>query len=95
MGFVRSLALDVAKSGVTVNAACSGFVDTELTDGSVARIVEKTGRSEQVALDEFTGQILLGRRIVPEEEAATVTLLCSGAASGGTRDRASVAGGEV
>ena len=45
MGLVRSLALEVARQPVTVNAICPGFLDTEMTDRSIAVIVEKTGRS--------------------------------------------------
>jgi 3-hydroxybutyrate dehydrogenase len=95
VGLVRSVALEVVKNGVTVNAVCPGFTDTELMHESIARIVEKTGRSEQAALDEFTRQNPLGRLIAPEEVAATVAFLCSSAASGITGTTVMVAGGEV
>jgi 3-hydroxybutyrate dehydrogenase len=95
IGLVRSLALETAKSGITVNAVCPGFTDTELMRESVARITEKTGRSEDVAFTEFTRQNPLGRLIAPEEVAAAVTFLCSNAASGITGTTVTVAGGEV
>jgi 3-hydroxybutyrate dehydrogenase len=95
IGLVRSLALETAKSGITVNAVCPGFTDTELMRESIARITAKTGRSREAALEEFTRQNPLGRLIAPEEVAAAVTFLCSNAASGITGAALTVAGGEV
>jgi 3-hydroxybutyrate dehydrogenase len=95
VGLVRALALEVAKSGVTVNAVCPGFTDTGLVAESVARIVAKTGRSQDEALDEFTRQNPQGRLIAPAEVAATVAFLCSGAASGINGATLTVAGGEI
>ncbi|HZD92210.1 MAG TPA: SDR family NAD(P)-dependent oxidoreductase [Pseudolabrys sp.] len=95
VGLVRALALELAMKGVTVNAVCPGFTDTDLMRESIGRIVDKTGRSEQAALAEFTRQNPLGRLIAPGEVAATVAFLCSGAASGITGATMTVAGGEV
>jgi 3-hydroxybutyrate dehydrogenase len=95
VGLVRSLALETAKSGITVNAVCPGFTDTDLMRESITRITEKTGRSTDAALEEFTRQNPLGRLIAPEEVAAAVTFLCSDAASGITGTTMTVAGGEV
>lgn len=95
VGLVRALALETAKNGITVNAVCPGFTDTELMRESIARITEKTGRSQDAALKEFTRQNPLGRLIAPEEVAAAVTFLCSSAASGITGTTVTVAGGEI
>jgi 3-hydroxybutyrate dehydrogenase len=95
IGLVHSLALETARSGVTVNAVCPGFTDTDLMRESIARVIEKTGRSKDAALEEFTRQNPLGRLIAPEEVAAAVTFLCSDAASGITGTTMPVAGGEV
>jgi 3-hydroxybutyrate dehydrogenase len=95
VGLVRSLALETAKSGITVNAVCPGFADTDLIRDSIARITEKTGRPRDAALAEFTRQNPLGRLIAPGEVAAAVTFLCSEAAGGITGTTLTIAGGEV
>jgi NAD(P)-dependent dehydrogenase (short-subunit alcohol dehydrogenase family) len=95
VGLVRALALEVARSGVTVNAVCPGFTDTDLVAESVARIVGKTGRAQEEALGEFTRQNPQGRLIAPEEVAAAVAFLCSGAAGGINGATLTVAGGEL
>jgi 3-hydroxybutyrate dehydrogenase len=95
VGLVRSLAQEVAKSGVTVNAVCPGFTDTGLMRDSIARVVEKTGRSEAEVLGEFTRQNPQGRLIDPKEVAAAVVFLCSAAAGGINGATLPIAGGEL
>lgn len=82
MGLVRSLALEVAKKGITVNAICPGYLDTEMTRRSIANIVEKTGRSEAEAIASLVARNPQGRLIAPAEVTATAMWLASpGAAS--------------
>jgi NAD(P)-dependent dehydrogenase (short-subunit alcohol dehydrogenase family) len=76
VGLTRSLALEVARKGVTVNAVCPGYVDTDLMSGSVAAIAEKTGRSEAELLEAMIHNNPAGRLLTPEEVASTVAWLC-------------------
>jgi NAD(P)-dependent dehydrogenase (short-subunit alcohol dehydrogenase family) len=76
VGLTRSLALEVAKKGVTVNAVCPGYVDTDLVSGSVAALAQKTGRSEADLLETMVSQNPAGRLLTPEEVASTIAWLC-------------------
>ena len=76
LGLTRSLALETATKGITVNAVCPGYTDTDIIRSSVAQIMEKTGRSEADALSTFTSSNPQGSLIQPEEVAATVLWLC-------------------
>ncbi|HEV2603820.1 MAG TPA: SDR family NAD(P)-dependent oxidoreductase [Microvirga sp.] len=95
VGFVRALALETATSGVTVNAVCPGFTDTDLVAESLDRIVAKTGRSREEALAEFVKHNPQGRLIDPAEVADAVLWLCSDGARSVTGQAIAVAGGEV
>ena len=75
LGLVRSAAAEVASSGVTVNAVCPGYVDTPMTDATVAGIVAATGRSEDEARDSLRHKQPTGRLVTPDEVAAAV-LMC-------------------
>ena len=72
LGLVRSAAAEVARSGVTVNAVCPGYVDTPMTDATVAGIVERTGRSADEARQILADKQPNGRLVTPEEVAAAV-----------------------
>ncbi len=95
VGLVRSLAIETAKSGVTVNAVCPSFTDTDLVRESVAAITKKTGRSEQDVIAQYVKDVPMARLIKPEEVAAAVVYLCSVDAGAVTGTAMTVAGGEV
>lgn len=95
IGFTRALAVELARTGVTVNAVCPGFTDTEMVAESITRIVAKTGRSEAEALAELTKFNPQGRLIDPMEVAEAVAWLCLPASRSITGQAIVVAGGEV
>lgn len=95
IGMTRSLALELAAKGITVNAVCPGYTDTDIVRDSVARIVEKTGRSEDEARAEFVRGNPQGRLVTPAEVADAVAWLCSAGAGAVTGQSISVSGGEV
>jgi NAD(P)-dependent dehydrogenase (short-subunit alcohol dehydrogenase family) len=95
MGIVRSLALEVARGPVTVNAICPGFLDTEMTDNSIKVIAEKTGRSlteARAALEALSPQNRLYR---PDEVTAAALWLCSPGAEGVNGQGITISGGEA
>ena len=95
LGLTRALALEVATKGVTVNAVCPGFTETDIVAESVARITAKTGRTEAEARAELARHNPQGRLVQPEEVAAAVAFLCSDAASAINGRALAVDGGEV
>ena len=95
VGLVRSLALELASTGVTVNAVCPGFTDTDLLAGSIDNIMKKTGRSREQAVAELAGHNPQGRLVTPQEVADAVLWLCGEGAGAITGQAIAVAGGEV
>jgi NAD(P)-dependent dehydrogenase (short-subunit alcohol dehydrogenase family) len=95
VGLMRALAAETAKSGVTVNAVCPGFVETDMLEASIQRIVEKTGRSVGEARASLASTNPQGRFIQPQEVAAAVLWLCGDAAASITGQTLSISGGET
>jgi len=95
LGFVRALALENARTGITVNAVCPGFTDTDLVAHSIETIIAKTGRSREEALRDLVRNNPQKRLVKPEEVADAVLWLCGDAASSVTGQAIAVAGGEV
>jgi NAD(P)-dependent dehydrogenase (short-subunit alcohol dehydrogenase family) len=95
VGLTRSLAMETAKKGVTVNAVCPGYTDTDVVASAVANIVAKTGRTAAEARTELAAHNPQGRIISPEEVAETVAFLCLPSSASITGQAIAVAGGEV
>lgn len=76
VGMTRSLALETAKKGVTVNAVCPGYVDTPMTDRTVANVQEKTGRSAEEARADIEKLGQQGRLLEADEVGAAIAFLC-------------------
>jgi NAD(P)-dependent dehydrogenase (short-subunit alcohol dehydrogenase family) len=77
VGLMRATAAEVAGTGVTANAVCPAYVDTDMTRRTVANIVAKTSRTEDEARSELASMTPLGRLLEPEEVAAAVVFLAS------------------
>lgn len=95
IGLTRALALELARTDVTVNAVCPGFTDTPLIDNALDTISEKTGRSREEARASLARSNPQGRLVSPAEVAHTVSWLVSEGASAITGQAIAVAGGEI
>ena len=95
VGLTRALALELARTAVTVNAVCPGYTDTGLVDEAVANIVRTTGRTEAVARETIVGRNPQRRLVTPDEVASAVAWLCLPESQSVTGQAIAVAGGEV
>ena len=95
VGLTRSLALETATKGVTVNAVCPGYTETDLVRETIDNIVSKTGRTEEDARAELASSNPQGRLVQPWEVAETVGWLALPASASITGQAIPIAGGEV
>jgi 3-hydroxybutyrate dehydrogenase len=95
IGMTRSLALEVATRGVTVNAVCPGYTETGLLDQSIEKIVAQTGRSEDEAREALLRSNPQRRFVTPDEVASSALWLCSPESRSITGQTISISGGEV
>ena len=95
LGLVRSLALEVARKGITVNAVCPGYVDTPMAEAAVAGLMARQGIGEAEAVAKVTGDNPMARLISTDEVVAAVMFLASPGASMVNGHALAVSGGEI
>jgi NAD(P)-dependent dehydrogenase (short-subunit alcohol dehydrogenase family) len=95
VGLTRALALELAQKGITVNAVCPGYTDTDIVADAVAHIVAKTGRTPEDARAKLARGNPQGRLVQPAEVANAVLWLLGAEASAITGQSIAVAGGEI
>lgn len=95
VGLTRAVAVEVARSGITVNAVCPGYTQTPMLDRTLDNIAEKTGRSREDAAKTLLRGNPTGRFVEPEEIAQTVLWLCGPHSGAVTGQALSISGGEI
>jgi NAD(P)-dependent dehydrogenase (short-subunit alcohol dehydrogenase family) len=95
VGLTRALAAETAKHGITVNAVCPGYVETDMTDHAIANVVSALGATEAEARARIVGTVPRGSLIRPEEVASAVAWLCRSEAAAVSGVALPIAGGEM
>ena len=95
IGMTRALAVEIARSAVTVNSVCPGWVNTHMADEAIRRIAEKTGKGEEQARKALEGMSPQRRLVEPDEVAHVVAMLCSDQARSIHGQSIPVDGGQV
>lgn len=95
VGMTRAIALEIARTAVTINCVCPGWVNTKMAGDAAARIAKKTGRSEEDAARALAAMSPQRRMIEPEEVAHAVAMLCSPAAKGIHGQAIAIDGGQT
>ncbi len=95
VGLTRSLALEYARKGVTFNAVCPGYTETDIVKSAIENIVAKTGRTPEEALGELTARNPQGKLVQPDEVASAVAWLCGPGSDAVNGQSIAVDGGEV
>lgn len=95
VGLMRMVAQEVAGTGVTSNALCPSYINTEMTERTIVNIMEKTGRSREAALESITRISPLGRLVEPAEVTAAALWLCGAGSDAINGQAIGIAGGEV
>lgn len=95
IGLTRALALEVARTGITVNAVCPGYTETSMVDAAIESIVESTGKSRADARQMLLRRNPQRRLVAPDEVAATVAWLCLPESRSINGQAISLSGGEV
>jgi len=95
IGMTRSLALELASTGITANCVCPGFTDTPMADTAIENISSKTSRSKEDAVAELIRHNPQNRLVTPEEVAGAVLWLCQDSSGSINGQSIAVAGGEI
>lgn len=95
LGLVRSLAIEVAPQGITCNAVCPGFVETDMAEGAVNNVMRAMNVDRDTAVKKITSRNPMKRMITPDEVVAAVRFLASDEATMINGHALSVSGGEI